>query len=88
MASTSPFPSGSPFAAGKVFKVNPCEVKVSTTGGVANGTSVARDVSLWLSGGTSLAMPLPVVISSTGVVAVNGVTVGTVGVGPTTGAGS
>jgi hypothetical protein len=58
---------------------------VNTIGAIANGVSALRNVILTLGLTPSTALSLPVTISSTGVVAVNGVTVGTVTVVPTTG---
>lgn len=85
VGSTSPFPATSPLAAGKVFKVNPCNLTVSSNGAIANGASFARDVILTLGLVQSTPLKLPVTVSSAGVVAVNGVTVGSVTVIQTTG---
>jgi hypothetical protein len=72
-------------AANAVLTVNPCNLSVSTGGAIANGASVVRNVFLTLGLVSSAAVPLPVTVSSAGVVTVNGVTVGTVAVITTTG---
>lgn len=85
VGSNSPFPSTSPLASNKVLKVDPCNLTVSSNGAIANGASFARDVILTLGLVQSTPLSLPVTVSSTGVVAVNGVTVGSVTVIKTTG---
>lgn len=84
---TSTYPASSPLGMGKVTEVNPCSLLIDTAGSTANGTATTTNVSLVLGTTKSNPVSLPVSISSTGVVSVGGVTVGTATVVVTTGAG-
>lgn len=84
---TSTFPSGTPLLAlGSKVTVSPCTLSVATAGMKADGTSATANVFLVL--GTTISSPVSVTVSvsSTGVVTVNGSTVGSATLVPATGA--
>ena len=85
---TSNFPSTSPFAQGKQFKVDPCTLNVRVAGGAASGDT--RDVSESFTFGTAVsdAFFKSVVISRDGTVSLGGTVIGKVTVVTPTGAGS
>lgn len=86
--STSTFPGGSPLAAGKVVKVNPCNQTASTSGANADGTPVQRDVVLVLGEASSEPVKLAVTVNADGTVLIGTTTIGTVTLTAATGAGS
>jgi len=89
--------TGTPFTVGPFQKTNPpavppitisaCSLTAGTAGHMADGSSTPSSVTFTLNG-TSGSVTLPVSISSTGVVTVNGFPFGTVTVVATTGAGT
>ena len=83
---TSTFPSGTPLAQGSKVTVNPCTLSVATAGVKADGTSATANVFLVLGTTNSSPVPVTVSVSSTGVVTVNGSTVGSATLVPATGA--
>lgn len=82
---SSSFSTGSKLAVGQTVRVNPCSLKVATSGGNANGSSSDRAVSFVLGTVSSAGRNLPVVISANGSVVINGITIGTVTTGVVTG---
>lgn len=71
---------------GQKKEVTPCDVKVPTSG-LTTGGSSPSSMTFVLGGKESNSSPITVTISSTGVVTVNGVTLGTATYTVTTGAG-
>jgi hypothetical protein len=84
----STYPAGHPLALGSMVTVNPCTLSVGTAGGKGDGVAYTTSVNLVLGTVNSTPVSVTVSISSTGVVAVNNVTVGSVSVVAATGAGS
>lgn len=82
---SSSFPAGSKLAVGQTVRVNPCSLKVATSGGNANGSSSDRAVSFVLGTLSSAGRNLPIVINANGSVVINGITIGTVTIGAVTG---
>jgi len=82
----SSFPSTHPMGAGKTVTINPCSIRIPVAGVAANGAANSLDVSLDLGGTVSFPVPIPVVISATGQITVNGTNIGVVTTGTTTGA--
>jgi len=80
-ATTFPF-----LQVGQKKEVTPCDVKVLTSG-LTTGGSSPSSMTFVLGGKESNSSPITVTISSTGVVTVNGVTLGTATYTVTTGAG-
>jgi hypothetical protein len=74
----SNFPVGSPLALGATVTVHPCTLTIATAGVSSTENAVARAVSFVLAGNASVAKNLEVDISDSGVVTVEGVSVGTV----------
>ncbi len=70
------------------LEITPCNINVGTAGKAANGTSIDVPASLVLGAGKSSALTIPVVISGTGSVTINGIVVGSVTTGSATGTGS
>lgn len=83
---SSTFPSTSPLRQGAVITVNPCTLKVATLGAIANGGTVDRNVTLVLRNTDSTPRALPISISPSGEVRINGRVLGTVTLGTATGA--
>jgi len=83
---TSNFPLLSPLALGKEVTVSPCTLSIGTAGVSANGGSSTSTVTLQLGTINSMPVSVPVSISSTGAVTVNGSAVGSVILVPATGA--
>ena len=81
----STFPVGSKLAVGQSVRVNPCQLKVATSGGSANGLPSNRDVKFVLGTVNSNGKNLPVAINANGSVVLNGVTIGTVTIAVVTG---
>lgn len=63
---------------GTVFTASPCNLSAATGGQVANGAAFSIPVTLVLGAVTSNAVALPVTVTPTGQVSVNGVLIGTV----------
>ena len=74
----SNFPAGHRLSAGQTITVNPCNIRINTTGQVANGETRSRPVTLVLGTTSSGGQATSVVVTSTGQVLLNGRTVGTV----------
>jgi hypothetical protein len=87
LITTSTYPSTHALGQGKTVVVDPCSISIDTAGKTADGGTASTGVSFVLGTTTSAPVSLPVAISSTGVVSVGGVTVGTATVVVTTGAG-
>ena len=81
----STFLPPSPLAVGQSITINPCSLNVGTSGGAANGSSNATNVSLVLGTVASSNVVLPVIINPNGSVVINNVIVGTVTVAVVTG---
>ena len=81
----SPFVAPHPLAAPKEIRIADCSLSVSTNSRPADGTLFSSSVTFKLNGASS-AVTLPVSISSTGVVTVNGSIFGSTTVVVTTGA--
>ena len=81
----STFPPGFALATGQVVTIQPCSLNVVTAGGLANGSSALRDVSLVLGNTLSTSIPLSVIIEPDGKVTINNIVVGTVAVAVVTG---
>lgn len=82
---SSNFLPPSPLANGQTVTINPCNLQVDTSGIKASENAVARAVSFILGGNASLAKTYQVDINGSGVVTINGDTVGTVTLTVTTG---
>jgi hypothetical protein len=83
---SSTFPSTSPLRQGATITVNPCTLKVATLGAPADGSTADRSVTLVLRNTDSTPRALPIRISASGEVTINGRTLGTVTLGTATGA--
>jgi hypothetical protein len=83
---SSDFPAPSPLEEVKTVTVNPCNVKINTTGQVANGAGQPRNVELVLGANASSVIPITVSVTASGQVTLNGATVGTVVLSNGTGA--
>ena len=81
----STFPPGFPLSTGQVVTVQPCSLNVVTAGGLANGSSALRNVSLVLGTTLSTSTPLSVIIAPDGKVTINNIVVGTATVAPVSG---
>jgi len=82
----SNFATGHPLAQGSQVTVSPCTLAVATAGGKGDGVPYPANVNLVLGTVNSSPVSVTVSISSTGVVMVNNVTVGSVTVVAATGA--
>jgi hypothetical protein len=82
----STFPAGSPLATGKVLEVQPCALEIPTAGIVTSAPATVLSVTFNLGGALSAAQSFTIDVLDNGTVTVNGTTVGTVTVTPSTGA--
>lgn len=82
----STYAAGHPLAQGSKVTVTPCTLSVGTAGGKGDSVPYSANVTLILGGVNSTPVSVTVTISSTGVVTVNNVIVGSVTVVAATGA--
>ena len=86
---TSSYPASSPLASGKTVTINPCNMTALIAGLDAANTPTTAGTLLVLGTLSSSPVTLPVAISDTGAVTLNGTTIGSVPlVDPTGGSGS
>lgn len=83
---TSTFPASSPLAAGKVVTVEPCQITSKVSGQQPSATATSTPTLLVLGTANSATVSLPTIIEPSGNVIINGTSVGTVTLAPTTGA--
>ncbi len=82
---SSTYPAGSALVVGAVIKIDPCTLTVATKGLTAGSTTSNGTATFLLGTTTSSSVTLPVTISSTGVVTINNIGLGTVSVSVTGG---
>lgn len=85
VVSSSSFPAGHSLAPGQTVTVNPCSLSVRTTGAVANGVAVPRNVALLLGAASSANSTATVAVTAGGALTLNGASVGTVTLVPVSG---
>lgn len=85
VVSNSNFPAGHPLANGQTVTVNPCGIGVNTAGMTANGRATSSRVALVLGSAASTGQSVPVGISSSGQLILNGAGVASITLTPVTG---
>lgn len=84
---TSNFPAGSPLAAGQPpVVITPCQINSQVSGHVPSSTSFSAPTILVLGTTNSSPVNLPTILDPSGNVIINNTTVGSVTLGPSTGA--
>jgi hypothetical protein len=81
----STFPAGSKLATGQKLVINPCNMNVRTAGTPANGVAATRSAALLLGSAVSSGQSVTISVNPGGQLTLNGQTIGTVTVTPTTG---
>ena len=82
---SSSFPAGHRLAQGQTVTVNPCNMRVSTAGAVANGVATTRSVALLLGAAASAGASVTVGVNAGGQLSLNGNIVTTVTLTPVSG---
>lgn len=85
VVTSSSFPPGHALSRGQTVTVNPCSLSVNTTGAVANGTQVSRNVALVLGASASANSPVTVGVTASGQLSLAGALVTTVTLTPVSG---
>lgn len=85
VVSRSSFPAGHSLALGQTVTVNPCNIRIGTTGAVANGQATSRSVALLLGAAASSGASVIVAVTPSGGITLNGNNVGTVTLTPISG---